>query len=189
MVALTWFELLFALVILQRLIELGIAKRNAAYIRALGGYEVGAEHYRWIVLLHASFFASLLLETVERGRLHEPPSLLPFAVFLLAQALRVWCLSALGRFWNTRIYILPGSEPVRRGPYRFLRHPNYTVVALELFTLPLAFGALYTALLFSLLNALILRVRIRAEEQALSEATSYAEAMGQQPRFLPFSKK
>lgn len=189
MVAVSWFDIIFALVILQRLIELGIAKRNAAYIRALGGYEVGAEHYRWIVLLHASFFASLLLETVERGHLNMMPAVLPFAVFLGAQVLRVWCLRSLGRFWNTRIFILPGSDPVRRGPYRFLRHPNYTVVAFELFTLPLAFGALYTALLFSLLNALILRVRIRIEEQSLSEATGYAEALGSRPRFLPFSKK
>ncbi|MGB8956769.1 MAG: isoprenylcysteine carboxylmethyltransferase family protein [Tumebacillaceae bacterium] len=189
MVAVSWFELIFALVILQRLIELGIAKRNAACIRALGGFEVGAEHYRWIVLLHASFFASLLLEAVERGQLNATPALLPFTVFLLAQGLRIWCLRSLGRFWNTRIFILPGSDPVRRGPYRFLRHPNYTVVALELFSLPLAFGALYTALLFSLLNALVLRVRIRIEERSLSEVTGYAEAMGNRPRFLPFSKK
>jgi methyltransferase len=188
-VAASGFEIIFSLVILQRLIELRIAKRNAAYIRALGGYEVGAEHYRWIVLLHASFFASLLFEVVERGQLNSLPAVLPFSVFLLAQVLRIWCLRSLSRFWNTRIFILPGSDPVRRGPYRFLRHPNYTVVALELFTLPLAFGAVYSALLFSLLNALVLRVRIRIEERSLSAVTGYAESMGNRPRFLPFSKK
>ncbi|PWK13377.1 isoprenylcysteine carboxyl methyltransferase family protein [Tumebacillus permanentifrigoris] len=184
----TFFEIVFALVIAQRLLELLIARRNAHYLRAIGGYEVGGDHYRWIVLLHATFFLSLFGEVVERGRLDQPPYLLPFAVFLIAQALRIWILRSLGKFWNTRIFVLPGSEPVRRGPYRFLKHPNYTVVALELFTLPLAFGAPLTAVLFSLLNIAVLRVRIRTEERALAEVTAYAEQMGDLPRFTPFRK-
>jgi methyltransferase len=185
----TWFEVVFTFVILQRLLELVIAKRNAAHIKALGGYEVGASHYPYIVALHTCFLFSLLAEVYERGRLAELPNLIPFALFLIAQGLRVWVLLSLGRFWNTRIFVLPHSETVVRGPYRFLRHPNYTVVAVELLTLPFAFGAPLTALLFSLLNAVVLRVRIRTEELALNEVTQYAEQMSTRPRFLPFSRK
>lgn len=185
----SWFWVLFLFVILQRLAELLIARRNAACIRSLGGYEVGAEHYRYIVCLHIGFFLALLTEVYARGLEDAVPMSLPLAVFLVAQGLRVWVLSSLGRFWNTRIFVLPGSEPVRRGPYRFLRHPNYAVVALELLTLPLVFQAVYTALLFTLLNAFVLRVRIRAEERALCEATAYGEAMDEQPRFLPLRRK
>lgn len=185
----TWFYLIFLLVILQRLIELGIAKRNAAHMRSLGGYEVGAEHYRYIVLLHVMFFVSLLSEVEMRGLTAETPHPLPFALFLLAQGLRVWCLASLGKFWNTRIFVLPGSRPVVRGPYRFLRHPNYVVVGLELLALPLAFGAPVTAVVFSLLNAMVLRVRIRAEENALCDVTGYADEMSERLRFLPTWKR
>ncbi|MBL0386022.1 isoprenylcysteine carboxyl methyltransferase [Tumebacillus sp. ITR2] len=185
----TWFLLIFSFVLAERFLELAVARRNAHYMRAIGGFEVGAEHYRWIVLLHATFFVSLVAEVLERERLDQPPYLLPFSLFLLAQVLRVWILSSLGKFWNTRIFVLPGSEPVRRGPYRFMKHPNYTVVAVELLTLPLAFGAPITALVFSLLNAIVLRVRIQAEERALAEVTAYGEQMGNLPRFHPFGKR
>jgi methyltransferase len=185
----TWFSLIFALVILQRLIELIIAKRNAAYIRSLGGYEVGAEHYCYIVAVHVLFFISLLTEVLWRGNTTTPPALLPFALFLIAQGLRVWCLSSLGRFWNTRIFVLPNSQPVVRGPYRFLRHPNYVVVALELLTLPLCFGAPLTAIVFTLLNAMVLRERIRVEEKALRDVTSYEQEMSTRLRFLPTWKR
>ncbi|KEO84603.1 isoprenylcysteine carboxyl methyltransferase family protein [Tumebacillus flagellatus] len=184
-----WFLLIVALVVAQRLGELQLAKRNAHYMRALGGYEVGAQHYRWIVLLHVAFFLSLTGEVLERGRLDQPPYFAPFALFMLAQVLRLWILRSLGKFWNTRIFVLPGSEPVCRGPYRFMRHPNYTVVALELFALPLAFGAPVTAFVFSFLNAVVLRVRIRTEERALAEVTAYGEQMGALPRFHPFGKR
>jgi methyltransferase len=185
----SWFTTVLVFVILQRLFELLVAKRNAAYIRELGGYEVGAEHYRYIVALHIAFFLSLCTEVIWMGRLSAPPDAVFFTLFLTAQGLRVWCLCSLGRFWNTRIFILPGADPVVRGPYRFLRHPNYVVVALELLTLPLAFGAFRTALLFTLLNIAVLRLRIQVEERALAEVTPYAEQMGARPRFLPFPKK
>jgi len=185
----TWFYLVFLLVILQRLVELFIAKRNAEHMRSLGGYEVGADHYRYIVLLHVMFFVSLLSEVEVRGLAARTPHLLPFAVFILAQGLRVWCLASLGKFWNTRIFVLPGSRPVVRGPYRFLRHPNYVVVGLELLALPLAFGATVTAVLFTVLNAMILRVRIRTEESALFDVTGYADEMSERLRFLPTWKR
>lgn len=185
----TWFSVVFLFVACQRLIELQIAKRNAAHIRSLGGYEVGAAHYPFLVAMHAVFFIFLFVEVHARGQDAAAPLPLPFALFLLAQVLRVWCLATLGKFWNTRIFVLPGSRPVVRGPYRYLRHPNYTVVTLELLTLPLAFGAPLTALVFSLLNLAILRVRIRIEEAALSEVTEYDREMAQQLRFFPSWKK
>lgn len=185
----TWFGAVLAFVVLQRLVELVVATRNAAYIKSLGGYEVGTSHYPYIVALHACFFISLWAEVYERGQIAALPYFVPLGLFVLAQGLRGWILLSLGRFWNTRIFVLPRSETVVRGPYRFLRHPNYTVVAIELFTLPLAFGVPLTAILFSALNLLVLRVRIRAEEQALSEVTAYAEQMRTRPRFLPFGKK
>jgi len=185
----TPFSVVLVAVILQRLGELVVAARNARWMQALGGYEVGATHYKWIVLVHAGFFLSLFAETVGRGHWHATPYILPSALFLLAQLLRIWCLLSLGKFWNTRIYILPGSDPVVRGPYRFLRHPNYVTVALELLALPLAFGAWYTACTFTLLNAAVLRIRIAAEEQALAEATGYAETFASRSRFLPVKKR
>lgn len=185
----TPFEALVAFVIVQRLIELVIAKRNARRIIGLGGYEAGAEHYPLLLLLHTGFFVSLITETLWRGNAGLTPHLLPLGLFLLMQGMRIWCLASLGPFWNTRILILPGSSPVVRGPYRFLRHPNYVVVAVELLTLPLAFGAWTTAILFSMLNALVLRVRIRVEEEALAEATGYAEEMGLRARFLPLRRR
>jgi methyltransferase len=185
----TWFSAVFTFVVLQRLTELAIAKRNSAHIRTCGGIEVGSGHYKYIVLVHIGFLLSLPLEVYARGHETMIPYGAPFALFLIAQGLRAWVLTTLGKFWNTRIFVLPGSEPVTRGPYRYLRHPNYVVVALELFTLPLSFGAWSTALLFSALNAWVLRVRIREEERALIEVTAYAELMGDRERFLPTMKK
>ena len=156
-------------VLVQRLLELRLAKRNAARIRRLGGYEIGSSHYKYIVLLHGLFLLSLVLE-VRLTQPEVPPVWwpIPFALFVLAQFLRYWCMYTLGHHWNTRIFILPGAPPVKRGPYRFLRHPNYLVVAVEFVTLPLAFNAWFTALFFSLANAwLLLRVRIPLEEQAV----------------------
>lgn len=182
----SWFSIVIVLVIGQRLVELVIANRNGRYVKRIGGYEVGRDHYPYIVALHVFFFAALWAEVQLTGKhAGEPPYLLPFACFLVAQGLRVWCLLSLGRFWNTRIYVVPGSQVVERGPYRLMRHPNYVVVALELLTLPLSFGAVWTAVVFTVLNAVVLRVRIRVEEQALIEATAYAEQMGSRPRFLP----
>jgi methyltransferase len=185
----TPFLLVLCFVFLQRIAELVIAKKNALYLRSLGGYEVGAGHYPLLVLMHAGFFLSLIAEVYGRGLEAVDPALLPFAIFVVAQGLRVWILRSLGRYWNTRIFVVPGSEPVVRGPYRFLRHPNYVVVALELFTLPLAFGAVVTAVVFTVLNFAVLRVRIRVEEAALCEATGYAETMGPRSRFVPFRKR
>lgn len=165
-----FFGLVMGVVLLQRLGELILANRNARLIRSLGGYEIGSDHYKYIVLLHLLFFLSLIWEVVAGQKVPLLPNgwLFPFTSFVLAQFLRYWCIISLGRHWNTRILVLPGSKPVRRGPYRFLRHPNYLVVGIELLALPLTFQAYATAILFTLLNAwLLLKVRIPMEQQAV----------------------
>ena len=153
---------LLAFVTLQRLIELPIAQTNARMLIAQGGYEVGAGHYRWIVALHAAWL--LTLWWLAPGR----PISLPFLLlFLLIEAGRVWVLRTLANRWTTRIIVVPGERLLTRGPYRFVNHPNYLVVVGEIAVLPLVFGLWDIAILFSLLNAAILTVRIRAENRAL----------------------
>lgn len=165
-----FFFIVFVAVLLQRLVELRMARKNAAYIRSKGGYEVGAEHYPYIVAMHSLFFLSLLLEVILTNRPLLQWWWLPFSLFLLAQSGRYWCLHSLGRFWNTRIYILPNVPLVARGPYRYLRHPNYLIVGIELLTLPLTFSAFFTAIVFSFCNLwLLLRIRIPLEEKTLEE--------------------
>ena len=154
--------LILGLVTLQRLAELAVSRRNTAALLAAGGREAGAGHYPLIVLVHAGWLAALWL--LAPGR----PILWPLiAVFALLQLLRLWVLVTLGRRWTTRIIVLHDAPPIGGGPFRFLRHPNYAVVVAEIAVLPLAFGLWEVSLAFSLLNAAILAVRIRAEETAL----------------------
>ncbi|MDP2009554.1 MAG: isoprenylcysteine carboxylmethyltransferase family protein [Phenylobacterium sp.] len=153
------------LVTLQRLGELVLANRNTARLKAQGAVEVGAGHYPLIVVLHAAWLAGLWVLAWDR-----PVVLGWLLVFLVLQALRVWIIASLGGRWTTRIIILPQAPLVRRGPYRIISHPNYVVVAGEIAVLPLAFGLPVFALVFSILNALVLSVRIRAEGAALRGA-------------------
>ncbi|MEB3101501.1 isoprenylcysteine carboxyl methyltransferase family protein [Ferviditalea candida] len=168
-----FFFMITGIVVLQRAVELLIAKRNGERIKAQGGYETGADHYKYFVGLHSLFFLGMTAEVLWRNALGRTLAdwwLLPFGLFVCAQALRVWCMSALGAFWNTRIFVVPGMEPVRKGPYRYFRHPNYLVVTIELAMLPLVFQAYFTASVVTVLNALLLKKRISVEEQALVEA-------------------
>lgn len=151
-----------ALVTLQRLGELWLANRNTRALLARGGVETGAKHYPLIVGLHALWLAGLWALGWNR-----PIDLFGLAVFVALQLLRVWVIASLGSRWTTRIISLPGEALVQRGPYRFLRHPNYVVVVGEIAALPLAFGLPSYALIFSALNALVLWVRIRAEDRTL----------------------
>ena len=169
------FSIVISIVVLQRLIELFVAKRNEKWMLSQGAFEVGATHYPIMVMMHVAFFVSFLLEVVVLGRTLSPFWILLLGIFLLTQAARIWCLLSLGKFWNTKIIILPGAAVVRRGPYKWLRHPNYLIVSIELLTLPLLFDAYFTAILYSLLNVWMLSVRIPAEEKALKEATNYRE--------------
>ncbi|MGG0644901.1 isoprenylcysteine carboxylmethyltransferase family protein [Sporosarcina gallistercoris] len=170
-----FFWIVISLVILQRLTELVIAKNNEKRMKAQGAYEVGGRHYPAIVLLHTAFFVSFLLEVAIRQPALSPIWIVLLTIFLLTQVLRVWCLASLGRYWNTKIIILPGADVVMKGPYKFIRHPNYLIVATEILVLPMIFGAYITAIIFTLLNAWMMSVRIPQEEQALKEATNYKE--------------
>lgn len=166
----TFFWIVFGFVILQRLLEVMYAKSNERLMKQQGAIEAGASHYKWIVLLHVLFFISLLAEVQYVGAVMWQAWLFFLIVFIIAQILRIWALSSLGRFWNTKILVLPGAEKVKSGPYRWIPHPNYVVVALEIASLPLIFGAWRTALVFTVANALLLLlVRIPAEEKALQQ--------------------
>ncbi|MGO7215218.1 isoprenylcysteine carboxyl methyltransferase family protein [Rhizobium ruizarguesonis] len=156
---------LLAFVTLQRLAELVLARRNTAALLARGAREVAPEHYPTMVALHAGWIIGLWL--LAPGR---PVALLWFLVFMGLQVLRLWVLATLKGRWTTRIIVLPGAPLVRSGPYRFLRHPNYAIVVGEIAALPLAFGLPLYAIVFSLLNALILHVRVKAENAALKSA-------------------
>lgn len=168
---------LIALVGLERLFELRLSARNAQWAFARGGREAGREHYPVMAAFHASFLAACVAEPWLLDRPFVPA--LGFAaltVAALTQALRYWVIATLGPRWNTRVIVLPGWAPVTAGPYRFLKHPNYLAVVLELLALPLVHSAWLTALVFSLGNLALLRVRIRVEETALGEP--YARAFG-----------
>jgi methyltransferase len=151
---------LLLLATLQRLIELVIANRNTRALMAEGAYEVGRGHYPAIVFLHAAWLAVLWAFFLFDFTLLEPWAAI---AYLLVQVLRVWTLLSLGRYWTTRIIVVPNAPLVRKGPYRFLRHPNYLVVVLEIALLPLALGSWPLALGFSIVNAIVLAWRIRAE--------------------------
>jgi methyltransferase len=155
--------LILAFVTLQRLAELVIARRNTRALLAHGAYEVSPGHYPLIVAVHALWLAALWW--LAPGKPVDWPLI---GGFLLLQLGRVWVLATLGRRWTTRIIVVPGERLVARGPFRFVRHPNYLVVIGEIAVLPLAFGLWQVALLFSLLNAAVLAIRIRAEERGLA---------------------
>jgi methyltransferase len=155
-----------AAVTLQRLAELYYSRRNEAWLRAEGAIEHAPGHYPAIVLLHAAWLIGLWILAVG-----TPPHLGWLGVFVILQGLRLWVLATLGRRWTTRILVLPGRPLVMAGPYRILPHPNYAVVVAEIFVLPMVFGLMFYGLMFSLFNAVILWVRIRAESAALGRIT------------------
>jgi len=157
------------LVALQRLAELVYSRRNERRLRARGAIERGSGHYPVIVAIHTLWLLSTLVEGLLRGPEIPVWWPLPLAAFLLVQPLRYWAIYALGMNWNTRVLVLPGSKLVRSGPYRYFPHPNYVVVFVEILTFPLIFGDWITAVVFSLLNAALLYVRIKTEDRALKE--------------------
>jgi methyltransferase len=159
-----WAQGVALLVAAQRLGELVYARRNESRLRARGAVESGARHYPLFILLHGAWLlAVFLLIPADRA-----PSWPLLGLFLLLQAARVWVVATLGPYWTTRVLSLPGAPLVRRGPYRWVRHPNYLIVTAEIAVLPLAFGAWWIAIVFSLANALLLYHRIGVEEAALA---------------------
>ena len=153
---------ILALVTLQRLAELPWAYANTRRLLAVGGHEVAPGHYPLIVLVHVAWLASLWW--LAPGR---PVNLAVLTLFMIVEIGRVWVLATLGRRWTTRIIVIPGETLIRSGPYRFLSHPNYVVVAAEVALLPLVFGLWQVALMFTVLNSIVLAIRIRAEARAL----------------------
>ena len=188
MVSSLWlYTALIALVGVERLVELRLSVKNAAWAFARGGKEYGHPHYRFMTVFHTAFLVACVAEPWLLGRAFPMPwgfVALGFAV--AAQALRYWAITTLGPRWNTRVIVLPDAEPVTSGPYRFVRHPNYVAVVLELLVLPLVHGAWLTALVFSVGNALLLRVRVRVEEAALG--AHYATSFANTPRMVPRGK-
>jgi methyltransferase len=156
-------------IIVQRLVELVIAKRNELWIIERGGIERGKEHYKWFIIVHTLFFCSLLLEITLLDFSQFKLSIPLFFIFMVTQFFRIWCIQSLGKFWNTKILILPNHTLISKGPYRFIKHPNYIIVGIELFIIPLLFGAMITATLFPILHLLLMTVRIPAENKALAE--------------------
>lgn len=150
-----------AFLVLQRLTELLIARRNTRMLLSAGAREVGAAHYPLIVALHTAWLIAIAVGSIGQT-IHLPW----LAVFVVLQLFRVWILATLGRRWTTRI-IVTGLPLVDRGPFRLMRHPNYAVVVAEIFVAPMVLGLIWVAVVFSVLNALVLVVRIRAEEAAL----------------------
>jgi len=167
--SLTAFTVLVVLVGLERLAELVVSKRNAAWSFERGGVESGFSHYPFMVVLHTGLLVGALVEAYARRP--DVPSALAWSmlvVVLLTQALRWWCIATLGRQWNTRVIVVPGLAPVRGGPYALMRHPNYVAVVVEGVALPLVHACWITAVVFTVLNAVLLTVRVRVENAALS---------------------
>jgi methyltransferase len=164
-----FYTVLIVVVAAERLAELVVAKRNLAWALKRSGREYGFGHYPFMVVLHTGLLLGCLVEAAHRPFI----PLLGWPMFvavLLAQALRWWCIATLGPRWNTRIIVIPGLPLVDRGPYRWLRHPNYVAVVLEGIALPLVHTAWVTGLVFTVVNAGLLRVRISSENAALTEA-------------------
>jgi len=151
-------------VVAQRLGELVLAGRNTRALLARGAVEVGEKHYKLFVILHTAWLVVLAWYAMTEPALNW----MPFSIFLAMQAARVWVIASLGRYWTTRIITLPGVPLVRKGPYKFVKHPNYIIAWVEIVTLPLAFGWWEAALVFGTLKAALLAYRIRIEDRALA---------------------
>ncbi|WP_088069106.1 isoprenylcysteine carboxyl methyltransferase family protein [Gottfriedia luciferensis] len=163
-------KILFLFIILQRVIELGIAKRNEKKLKKRGAVEYGQDHYKYFIILHSMFFLSIFIERyfvhyVELGFFTTL-----FIIFIILQLARVWVISTLGERWNTKIIILPNERLVKKGLYKYIKHPNYIIVMIELFIIPIMFHAYITSVIFSFCNLMLLKVRIREENKALLQS-------------------
>ena len=165
------FWIFLFVLISQRLIELLIAKRNERILKAQGGIEFDKNGYRVIVIMHVAFFVSLICEKVFLSRMLNSYWIIFAALFGVAQFLRYWAIKSLGVYWNTKILVLPNHKLVIAGPYKFLRHPNYIAVIVEIAVIPLIFSCYLTACIFSVINFILLRRRIKIEENALRKTS------------------
>jgi methyltransferase len=165
------YTLLIAAVAVERIAELIVSQRNLKWSRSRGGVEFGAGHYPVMVVLHTALLAACLFEAAHREFI--PALGWPMlAVVIAAQVLRWWCITTLGRQWNTRVVVIPDAGRVAGGPYRFLPHPNYVAVVIEGIALPLVHTAWITAVAFTVLNGALLWVRISVENTALQSLST-----------------
>lgn len=170
-----WFTALVVAVGLERVAELVVSKRHAAWAFSRGGVEYGQTHYVMMVALHTALLVGAVVEVWLLDRPFLPAlGWTMLALVIASQALRWWCIRTLGRQWNTRVIVVPGMSLVNRGPYRVLRHPNYVAVVVEGLALPLVHTAWVTSALFTVLNAALLTVRIRVEDGALRAGAARA---------------
>jgi methyltransferase len=158
-----YFAIFILFVIIQRLSELYIARGNEKWLRSQGAIEYGKEHYPFIVALHTLFIISIIVEYVLRG--NTPIDFVFLILFVLLLLFKFWALSSLGKYWNTKIFRVPGTGPVKKGPYKLFKHPNYFIVICEIAIIPMVFHLYYTAIIFTVLNAIMLTVRIRVENK------------------------
>ena len=184
MISLRTYLILLSILVIERIFELDLARRNARRAFEHGAVEVGQAHYRVMVAMHTLFIASCATEAIFFPT-HLPPAVawIALGAELCAQALRYWAVTTLGERWNTRIIVTPAATPVTAGPYRLMRHPNYLAVVIEIGAVPIIGGALITATVFSIANALLLAVRIPAEERAMGK--NYQGLFGSRRRFIP----
>jgi methyltransferase len=174
MTSLTFFTVLVGLVGLERVAELVVSRRNAAWSLRHGGVETGRGHYPVMVLLHTGLLVGMLVEAWVRRPDVAPWLAYPMVALVVAsQALRWWCIATLGRRWNTRVIVVPGLSLVRSGPYRFFSHPNYVAVVVEGVALPLVHACWLTAVLFTATNAVLLTFRLRVENAALASTSPH----------------
>ena len=171
---------------IQRLLELRHSQKNEAWIIAQGGREYFPRHFIFMKLTHTLWFFAMLAEVLLLGPAFNIYLAIPALVLTIAgQVLRYLAIRTLGKRWSVRIMALPGGPPVTGGIYKFIRHPNYLGVVLEIIAVPLLHGAFISAIVFTIMNAAVLYVRVRAEEQALREANDYGSAFAERGRFLP----
>src|SRR6201999_649033 len=162
-----YFIIFIAFLVIQRFTELLISKRNEKWLLSQGAVEYGREHYPFIVALHILFIISLIAEYYLTGG--QPISYIFLVIFILLLIFKYWVLSSLGTYWNTRIYRVPGTIAVKKGPYKLFKHPNYVDVCCEIAIIPLVFHLYYTAIIFTVLNAVMLSVRIKVENKVWAE--------------------
>ena len=158
-----YFIIFILFVIVQRLSELYIARGNEKWLRSQGAVEYGKEHYPFIVALHTLFIISIIVEYMLSG--NTPIDFAFLILFALLLLFKFWALSSLGKYWNTKIFRVPGAGPVKKGPYKLFKHPNYFIVICEIAIIPMVFHLYYTAIIFTVLNAIMLTVRIRVENK------------------------
>jgi len=163
-------KIIFLFIIIQRVIELGIAKNNEKKLKERGALEFGQEHYKFFIILHSMFFISILIENYFIHYLEIRFFTFLIIVFIILQLARVWVISTLGERWNTKIIILPNEKLVKRGLYKYIKHPNYIIVTIELLVIPIMFHAYITTVIFSVCNLILLKVRIREENKALLQS-------------------